>query len=331
MDVHVIEVRWTEHQDTLREIRGKVFIEEQEIPKALEWDGLDDDAAHFLALNSAGQHVGCARLLPSGQIGRMAVYASERGNGTGMKLLQAAVEGAIARNYPRAFLHAQAYAEAFYRKGGFLPTGERFDEAGIEHVAMEMVLPLAFSPPPPPAEVANVPAPAVQAGPAAPPREPGRGAQPFDGLAQARDSLLHIIRRARRELYLFSPLLDHELLDNETIIEALSAFARGAPRAQLRIIILDSKLVVDRGHRLLDLARRLDQKIEMRRLGENFDQKTSSFACADQDAYWLLPSHDVYAGVGDDQAPVNTARLRESFSTAWQKSREDPELRILRL
>jgi len=66
MEAHVVEIAWESYQERLRRIRKVVFIEEQNVPETLEWDGLDDDASHFLALESADRNVGCARLLPTG-------------------------------------------------------------------------------------------------------------------------------------------------------------------------------------------------------------------------------------------------------------------------
>ena len=49
----VIEASWSEHEEVLKDIRRQVFIEEQEIPQAIEWDGMDEEATHFLALDKA--------------------------------------------------------------------------------------------------------------------------------------------------------------------------------------------------------------------------------------------------------------------------------------
>ena len=146
MKVHVVKVDWQSKRDKLHQIRRVVFIEEQNVPQELEWDGADEDGTHFLAINTAGVPIGCARLLSTGQIGRMAVLEQHRGQHIGNKLLQAAVEEAKAQGLERVFLHAQTYAEPFYRKGGFVAFGEKFDEAGIEHISMEMMLPLPFKP-----------------------------------------------------------------------------------------------------------------------------------------------------------------------------------------
>ena len=146
MPVHAVKVEWATHRDRLRAIRARVFIEEQGVPKDLEWDGLDESAEHFIALNEAGVALGTARLLSTGQIGRMAVLAEQRGRGIGRQLLETAVSHAVTLGMPRVFLHAQRHAEGFYRKSGFAPTGAETVEAGIEHVEMDMILPIPFEP-----------------------------------------------------------------------------------------------------------------------------------------------------------------------------------------
>ena len=68
MAISIIETRWDEHESALRALRQKVFINEQHVPEELEWDGEDDNAVHFLALDREQNPVGCIRLLPTGQI-----------------------------------------------------------------------------------------------------------------------------------------------------------------------------------------------------------------------------------------------------------------------
>ena len=125
LDVHVVIAPWDQHKQVLRSIREAVFIVEQEVPRELEWDDEDESATHFLAVNTLGQFIGCARLLKSGQIGRMAVLESHRGQGIGNALLEAAVTAGEEAGFERLFLHAQSYAEPFYRQGGFLPYGQK--------------------------------------------------------------------------------------------------------------------------------------------------------------------------------------------------------------
>jgi YbgC/YbaW family acyl-CoA thioester hydrolase len=125
-------------------IRQAVFVDEQGIPAALERDAADADALHALALNRLGQPVGTGRLLAHtpgvGRIGRMAVLPVLRGAGIGAALLQALTDAARARGDRELQLHAQAGAVGFYRRLGYQPVGQPFEEAGIPHQAMARTL-----------------------------------------------------------------------------------------------------------------------------------------------------------------------------------------------
>ena len=131
----VREVAWATHHEALSAVRLAVFVDEQGVPRAEELDGEDATGRHFLAEDGSGQAIGTARLLPNGQIGRMAVLPAWRRHGVGTRLLALAVAAAREDNAP-AFLHAQVDAVPFYERNGFVTAGEDFDEAGIQHRKM---------------------------------------------------------------------------------------------------------------------------------------------------------------------------------------------------
>lgn len=134
-NIHYRAVSWDEKKDQLRLIRTRVFIEEQHVPIELEWDDADKDAQHYLvSLNEAP--IACARILPSGQIGRMAVLSAFRNNGIGGNLLKKITQVAQAQGSAPVFLHAQNHAIPFYEKFGFSIQGEEFMDAGIPHHEM---------------------------------------------------------------------------------------------------------------------------------------------------------------------------------------------------
>ena len=134
----VILADWETYQKELRKIREVVFIKEQSVPKAEEWDGHDEESWHFLALSGANRPIGCARLMQSGQIGRMAVLKENRGLGVGDLLLNSVVEHAKQLKMNPIFLHAQTYAIEFYEKAGFIAHGSEFMDANIPHYAMTL-------------------------------------------------------------------------------------------------------------------------------------------------------------------------------------------------
>jgi len=122
-----------------RLIREQVFVQEQGVPRELEWDDWDAPSVHALAF-AAGVPVGTGRLLPDGHIGRMAVLKAWRGNGVGGALLESLVEQARRDGHAAVLLNAQTHAAGFYRRYGFLAEGPEFMEVDIPHVLMRRSL-----------------------------------------------------------------------------------------------------------------------------------------------------------------------------------------------
>ena len=134
-------VTWNEAQAMLRAIREQVFIREQHVPEALEWDGLDAEAVHLLALDAAGNPIATARLLAHdgvGHLGRMAVLQDWRAKGVGAALLKMIMVFSQQKALKQIVLNAQTYAVGFYEKAGFCKQGEEFMDAGIPHYRMVM-------------------------------------------------------------------------------------------------------------------------------------------------------------------------------------------------
>jgi predicted GNAT family N-acyltransferase len=53
-------VKWIDSHAQLKNIREKVFIQEQKVTPELEWDGMDENAMHFLVFKDE-EAIGCAR------------------------------------------------------------------------------------------------------------------------------------------------------------------------------------------------------------------------------------------------------------------------------
>jgi predicted GNAT family N-acyltransferase len=134
------QVAWSVGRDDLHAIRRKVFIEEQQVPEELEWDGEDEVSSHVLAVAEGGMPIGTARLLRDGHIGRMAVLKEWRSRGVGSALMRHLLGLARASGHEVVRLHAQIHAAGFYAKHGFAVEGGAFMEAGIPHVVMTRTL-----------------------------------------------------------------------------------------------------------------------------------------------------------------------------------------------
>ena len=89
-------------------IRQTVFVEEQGVPKLIEFDGNDDKAIHVIAYEE-GMPVGCARLLiaqSGAKIGRVAVLKAYRKRGIGEALCHALIDIAKQMDIMHVYLHA---------------------------------------------------------------------------------------------------------------------------------------------------------------------------------------------------------------------------------
>lgn len=140
-DIRIVTTE-QEKQDAL-DVRRFVFIEEQEVPEDLEIDEFDAPEAattHFVAY-WGDLPVGAGRFRTYadgvGKVERVAVMKNQRGTGLGAQLMQAIEAEAARQGFAKLKLNAQCHAQRFYEKLGYEPYGEVFDEAGIDHIAME--------------------------------------------------------------------------------------------------------------------------------------------------------------------------------------------------
>jgi predicted GNAT family N-acyltransferase len=133
---------WTEAQSLVKLLRYQVFVIEQKVPEEMEWDEFDGMAWHAI-VTADNQTVGTGRLILDGhiaKIGRMAVQSLRRNQGIGKSILNALIQTAKEKGAQECILHAQTHAIAFYAKADFEPHGPIFDEAGIPHVEMRLIL-----------------------------------------------------------------------------------------------------------------------------------------------------------------------------------------------
>lgn len=325
MPVHTVRVDWASFRDRLKRIRQQVFTDEQHVPRELDIDGLDDDAIHFIALNEAGRDLGTARLLPTGQIGRMAVLADQRRRGIGRQLLDEAIAEATKAGLRRVFLHAQRHAEHFYRRSGFLPVGTEFIEAGIPHVEMVLDLPIPFRQSP-----THRGLPTVNTERKTDPLRPSREVT-FESLNDARDGLLVILRCARRVVSIASPDLDRTLFGDDGVVELLSDFARRNRHVRVRVLVEEPKAIADEAHPLLDLARRLPSKVEIRKQSDDRTPSRRNYVIVDGTAVWIQPNRGEYVGRHNVHDRVEARRLTDEFTELYERSIDDPELRRLDL
>lgn len=125
------------------QIRELVFVVEQEVDAAEEYDEFETTSVHFLAVLE-GAPVGTARwrFTSNGvKMERFAVLNEARGKGVGQALVAAVlkdIEMHPEGKGKKKYLHAQIHAMPLYAKFGFQQVGEQFEECAILHYKMEL-------------------------------------------------------------------------------------------------------------------------------------------------------------------------------------------------
>lgn len=149
--------------------------------------------------------------------------------------------------------------------------------------------------------------------------------KPFDQL------LVELCQSAARQIFILSPHLDNEVFDNAELVDALSALVRSSRQTRVRILISDSRGLVARGHRLLNLARRLPSSVEIQKLAEHPDWKGQTVIIRDRDGVLHKPGSSDHEGFYEPDSRASTQQHLELFEELWRHSEADIELRSLSL
>lgn len=315
-DLYIRGADWGADAERLIAVRRQVFVREQQVPEALEWDGLDTEARHLLAEDADGAAIGTARLLPSGQIGRMAVLADHRRRGVGRALLQELLRIAEVEGHARLFLNAQVSALPFYASLGFEAEGEVFDEAGIPHRRMYFAGPAGVQP----ADLRD-----RRLGASA-------GVLRVDTPTAQSSAVMSLAGQARAELLITSPDLEPALYDQTPVLDTMMRLAihrRG--RVPVRVLVADAQAPLKRGHRLIELSRRFSSAIQIRCIPEELAHGVEPCMLADEVGYTMRPTTAHDSLVMDFADGGHTRRLRRRFELLWQQSGVHPGLRRLYL
>ena len=279
----------------LRRVRETVFVQEQNVPLALEWDELDPSCRHVLARDAQGQPIGTGRLTPQHTIGRMAVLADWRGRGVGDALLLALIDEARRLGWREVSLHAQVSAIGFYARHGFLPYEARFVEAGIDHQSMRRLL-----------------------------DKPN----PVDTRDAALTAVLGVIAGARRGLLIYSRELDPGLLDSPEALAALRRFA--TQDGEVRLLLQDPGTPQRALAPLIALAQRLPSAFAFRAVEEPGDRAyPSAFMVNDRGGWYFRTLGHRFDGETELDGEARARQLRATFEPIWERARVCTEFRAL--
>lgn len=138
----MIQVIRAEQEQDLKlafRIREQVFVEEQQVPRDAENDAFESIANHYLA-TCEGVPCGAARWRTTEhgiKLERFAVLREYRNKQVGAEVLKTVLRDVRAEQAgKKIYLNAQLPAVNFYKRNGFVPEGDMFNECDIQHFKM---------------------------------------------------------------------------------------------------------------------------------------------------------------------------------------------------
>ncbi len=139
----------------------------------------------------------------------------------------------------------------------------------------------------------------------------------------------HMAQQATRQLDIFTYELDSRVYDKKPFLKAVKELALSTGNARIRILLRNNERVQKEGHRLVDLARKLPSRIEIRRHNPEYIDHGENFMVVDATGYVRRRQHDQYEGEADFNDRRRAESYRDLFGAIWECSEPDSELRII--
>lgn len=134
---------------------------------------------------------------------------------------------------------------------------------------------------------------------------------------------------ARQLVRILSDELAPVPFDDEDLARELSRLARQGPPCEVRILIKDSRLLRQRGHRLAELHRRLVSAVPLRRLDYCPEQYIANYMLVDDTGLFFIPNEDGKTCFWNASDRAFVKFLTTQFDELWHRSDADPELHFM--
>lgn len=337
-EIDVIVVDWLSTA-ALRDIRQQVFIEEQGVPEALEWDEDDQTATHFL-MHAEGEPLGTARLLDDGHIGRVAILPAWRGKGLGERLMREVMAHAQGRGMSLLLLSAQVQAQGLYQRLGFIVCSAPYLEAGIMHVAMRWQDESMGIPTLPEIEFSSPGTFTINNPPAAARVEkvidlPYQLGQQQDLVeideGDALDHLCLILSQTRRQVSIYAADQALWLFNRRDVLNTLENLISRQPKCRVKVLLQEVGKPFLQGHSLVTLMHRFPSIIEIRKQHPEREKGPQVYLLADDCGVLMLPIATQRQGFARYNSGDQVRRWGSRFEELWSTSQTDSSLRRLHL
>jgi hypothetical protein len=142
---------------------------------------------------------------------------------------------------------------------------------------------------------------------------------------------VELVDSASRYLRIMSPTLDRDVFDNAQLCDAISRLARRSRHSDIRILVNNSRPIVEHGHRLLTLAQRIPSLIKIQKLSAHPQMNDDTMIIRDLDGLLFKPADSDHHGFYEPDSKVRVASYIERFDELWERSGPDIDLRQMQI
>jgi hypothetical protein len=142
------------------------------------------------------------------------------------------------------------------------------------------------------------------------------------------DLSLALARQAKRSLTIFSYDLEPPIYNSLGFYEAAREVIGSDPNASIRILVYDISRTIIRGHRLLDLSRRLSSRVQIRKLSRKYNH---AFLIADEIGVLDRRRAERYEATANFNSAGWANNLLHFFNGVWDQSSRTAEVQSLNI
>jgi hypothetical protein len=129
-----------------------------------------------------------------------------------------------------------------------------------------------------------------------------------------------LVSQARREIALFAPELDPALFNTAALDHALIGFATNHRHNHARLLVEDAQQAVRDNTRLVELARRLSDFVDLRQVGEEHIGRRELFVLVDREGYLHQRDLTHPECLLDLHGHREAVELTQRFQEMWDRS-----------
>lgn len=142
------------------------------------------------------------------------------------------------------------------------------------------------------------------------------------------DGVARIIGRARRSVSVYAPLLEPALFNTPAVREALLRLTAGGRPNAARILVEQGDATIRNNGRIVDLAQRISDFVQIRQLGEESPATMEMYVLIDRDGYLHQKDFGTTQCIIDFSTASQRGALARRFDQLWERSEPIPGLHV---